>query len=64
MTSKSVWTADAAAGNLVRVLKQARESGPQEIQDETGVYVLKAVGKNSKDDVASSLLKLRPKQKP
>lgn len=61
MESNSTWTAEDAAGNFVRVLEQAREAGPQEIHDSTGVYVLEAVGDKKKVDVANSLLKLRPR---
>ncbi|MBY3255802.1 hypothetical protein HFO09_08895 [Rhizobium laguerreae] len=61
MDSNSIWTAEDAAGDFVRVLKQARDSGPQEIRDVTGVYVLKAVSDGTKGDVAKSLMKLRPK---
>ncbi|WP_261335551.1 hypothetical protein [Rhizobium leguminosarum] len=45
----------------MRVLKCARETGPQEIYDETGVYVLQALPGGKKVDVAKALLKLRPK---
>ncbi|MBX5183397.1 hypothetical protein HJB88_12195 [Rhizobium sp. NZLR5] len=61
MDSSSIWTAEDAAGNFVRVLKQARDVGPQEIHDDTGVYVLTAVADRKDGDVAKSLLRLRPK---
>lgn len=61
MDSDSTWTAEEAAGNFVRVLECARETGPQEICDDTGVYVLQALHGRKKADVAKALLKLRPK---
>ncbi|MGO7863352.1 hypothetical protein ELH26_37160 [Rhizobium leguminosarum] len=61
MDSNSTWTAEDAAGDFVRVLKQARVAGPQEIHDKTGIYVLQAIPDRKKGDVAKLLLKLRPK---
>lgn len=61
MDSDSTWTAEEAAGNFVRVLECARATGPQEIHDDTGVYVLQVVPGRKKVDVAKVLLKLRPK---
>jgi hypothetical protein len=61
MDSSAIWTSEDAAGDFVRLLKQARETGPQEIRDRTGVYVLRVVRDDQQADVAKSLLRLRPK---
>ena len=60
MAANTTWTTEAAMGDFVRVLKQARDLGPQEIKDETGTYVLRVVDDFSKDDAARILLKRRP----
>jgi hypothetical protein len=61
MGSNASWTAEQAASDFVRLLQQARERGPQQITDETGVFVLQAVPASNKVDVAKSLLELRSK---
>ena len=60
MAANTVWTTQTAMSDFVRVLKQARDTGPQEIRDETGIYVLRVVDDFSKDDAARIILKRRP----
>ncbi|MGR9408152.1 hypothetical protein [Rhizobium leguminosarum] len=61
MESRGVWTAKDAKSDFVRLLEQARTIGPQEIQDDTGTYVLKVYDDKTKEDAAKYLLNQRPK---
>ncbi|MGO8532063.1 hypothetical protein ACC756_17130 [Rhizobium ruizarguesonis] len=61
MESRGVWTAKDARSNFVRLLEQARTIGPQEIHDDTGIYVLKVYDDKTKEDAAKFLLDQRPK---
>ncbi|ARO33653.1 hypothetical protein NXC14_PC00112 (plasmid) [Rhizobium sp. NXC14] len=61
MVSRSVWTAEEAKGNFVRLLEQARNDGPQEIRDTTGIYELQVKQDLSKGDAANFLAARRPK---
>ncbi|TBY27428.1 hypothetical protein [Rhizobium leguminosarum] len=60
MVSEFKWTTEGAVGNFVRLLEQARKFGPQEIHDETGIYVLRVQDDATKEDAAEFLLKSRP----
>lgn len=55
MDSRRIWKTEEALGNFVRVLEGARETGPQEIHDSTGVYELKVKLDRTKPDAADFL---------
>lgn len=61
MDSKGIWTAEEAQGDFDRILEQARSVGPQEIDDPTGIYVLKVKLDRTKPDAAKFLAKAAPK---
>jgi hypothetical protein len=61
MDSKGTWSAEEAQEDFHRMLEQARSSGPQEIDDPTGIYVLKIKLDRTKPDAASFLAKSAPK---
>ncbi|MBY5485184.1 hypothetical protein E0H36_18610 [Rhizobium leguminosarum bv. viciae] len=61
MDSKDIWSADDAQQEFDRVLEQARNVGPQEIDDPTGIYVLKVKLDRTRPDAAQFLAKRAPK---
>ncbi|MGO6810119.1 MULTISPECIES: hypothetical protein [Rhizobium] len=61
MDSKGTWSAEEAQGDFDRVLEQARTVGPQEIEDPTGIYVLKVKLDRTKPDAARFLASNAPK---
>lgn len=61
MDSKDIWSADDAQQEFHRVLEQARNDGPQEIDDPTGIYVLKVKLDRTRPDAAQFLAKRAPK---
>ena len=61
MVSEAKWTSEEAAGEFVRLLEEARVHGPQEIVDDTGIYVLRIRADSTKEDAARFLLRSRPK---
>ncbi|MGO7910683.1 hypothetical protein ACC702_03775 [Rhizobium ruizarguesonis] len=61
MDSKIIWSAEEARGDFDHMLEQARNVGPQEIDDPTGVYVLKVKLDRTKPDAAQFLVKGAPK---
>lgn len=61
MVSESKWTTEGAIGDFERLLERARSHGPQEIEDETGIYVLQIRDDFTKQDAAKFLLRSRPK---
>lgn len=60
MVSASRWSTKEAVGEFARLLEEARIHGPQEILDETGVYVLQLREDYSKEDAARFLLRSKP----
>lgn len=59
MVAASRWTTEEAAGDFVRLLEAARVHGPQEILDETGVYVLRIRDDPRKEDAARFLVRTK-----
>jgi len=57
MDSRKVWTTEEAQGDFVRVLREAREAGPQEIHDVTGVYELKVRLDRTRPDAVDFLMR-------
>jgi len=57
-----IWTPEEVQANLSEILDDARNHGPQEIRDSTGVYELKVKLDRTRPDARDFLARRLPKQ--
>ncbi len=61
MPAGKIWTPEQVHANLSEILQDARDHGPQEIHDSTGVYELKVKLDRTRPDARDFLTRPIPR---